>query len=100
VLVSSDFPNEIKPFTGAPGSSNRTLECPLSLMADSYKGTHLRMYPDNTGEMRVYGTFRQSYDKDKDDHRVVVYGIKYYIHQFVSRFIDGKDIKAGKAFLS
>jgi nicotinic acid phosphoribosyltransferase len=55
------------------------------------------MYPD-AQEMRVYGTFRQKYPGITDD-RIVVYGIKHYISQFISRKITDQDIQAGSDFL-
>ena len=91
------FTTELYDVTGTQ-DGNRTLECPLSLMADSYKGTHLLMYPE-AKEMSVYGTFRTPYAGMADD-RIVVYGIKYYIKEFVSRRIGDKDIASGRAFLS
>lgn len=66
-------------------------------MADSYKGTHLLMYPE-AQEMRVYGTFRKKYT-GMGDERIIVYGIKYYISQFISRTITEQDIKAGRDFM-
>jgi nicotinic acid phosphoribosyltransferase len=84
----------------APGSVNnaRKLECPLSIMTDSYKSTHLLMY-NEAKEMRAYGTFRQSYEKSKDD-RIVFYGIKYYIRNFILRTMDKSDIDASRKFLN
>lgn len=97
LATATPFTNELARFDMGPGTSNRSLECPLSVMADSYKGTHLLMYPD-TEEMRVYGTFRSKFEKH-DDQRIVVYGIKHYISQFISRTIDDSDIEAGRAFM-
>ena len=91
------FTGETEQFQKGANSSRRTLECPLSVMADSYKGTHLLMYPD-AQEMRVYGTFRKQYP-GMGDHRIVVYGIKYYISQFISRYISEQDVEAGRAFM-
>lgn len=97
LATTTPFTNELARFDMGPDKSNRSLECPLSVMADSYKGTHLLMYPD-TQEMRVYGTFRSKFEKH-DDQRIVVYGIKHYISQFISRTIDNSDIEAGRAFM-
>jgi len=97
---SGPFNDEMKSFNAGEGTANRTLECPLSVMADSYKGTHLKMYPDNTTQMRVYGAFRQRYPgMAKDDERIVVYGIKHYINQFISRYITSADVVAGQKFI-
>ena len=98
-IRNNEFPDETHAFTKGPGSSNRTLECPLSVMADSYKGTHILMYPE-TAEMRVYGTFRQKFKKEDVDDRIVVYGIKHYINQFISRTIEDEDIAAGRKFIA
>jgi nicotinamide phosphoribosyltransferase len=91
------YTNELESFNLGPDKSTRRLECPLSVMADSYKGTHLLMYPE-TEEMRAYGTFRSKFEKH-DDQRIVVYGIKHYINQFISRTIDNSDVEAGRAFM-
>ena len=99
-VVDHDTSGEYK-FTGqlAPGTTEgaRRLECPLSIMTDTYKSAHLLMY-EKAMEMRAYGSFRQSYEKTKDN-RIVFYGIKYYIRNFILRVMDKSDIDASRKFL-
>ena len=94
---------EIPTFDYQLGAGNtdkaRRLECPLSLMTDSYKATHLKMFEDSE-EMRAYGSFRKAFPNMNDDDRIVVYGIKYYIRNFILRAISDQDIEASRKFLA
>ena len=102
---------------------SRTLECPLLVMADSYKAGHYKMYP-KAQKMFAYGECRKSMglemgldtqrvlyteidetgaEKTKEkteavDDRIVVYGMRYIIEQIVSRVITEKDIKCAEDF--
>jgi nicotinic acid phosphoribosyltransferase len=77
-------------------TGKRSLECPLLVMADSYKAAHFKMYP-KAQVMVAYGEFRKAMD-GMDDDRIVVYGIRHYIEQLINRLIDGTDIDAAIAF--
>ncbi|KAI8058459.1 nicotinate phosphoribosyltransferase family-domain-containing protein [Syncephalis plumigaleata] len=55
---------------------------PLAVLTDSYKATHPFLYPD-AAQMTAYGEFRCSYNNDKEDHRIVFYGIRHIIEQLV-----------------
>ncbi|KAI9014991.1 nicotinate phosphoribosyltransferase family-domain-containing protein [Gaertneriomyces semiglobifer] len=59
------------------------LGIPLPLLTDSYKTSHYRLYPE-AKKMVAYGEFRASYDKDAVDHRLVVYGMRYIIENYVA----------------
>ena len=148
------YPGELLPGT-------RTLECPLTVMADSYKAGHHLMYPDAV-EMSAYGEFRKPFQVFKDkidsdlvtrikeqlktdainglkvtnngtspnlsaeslkevetnvnaaidktmngfaqsedlinDSRIVFYGLRYYIQQFLTRGITEEDIRRSEKF--
>jgi nicotinamide phosphoribosyltransferase len=148
------YPGELLPGT-------RTLECPLTAMADSYKAGHHLMYPDAV-EMSAYGEFRKPFQVFKDkidpglverlkeqlkkdaangmktsrnisslqtdsvkeieqtvnsaidktmnefsrstdlinDSRIVFYGLRYYIQQFLTRGITEEDIRRSEKFYS
>jgi nicotinic acid phosphoribosyltransferase len=75
----------------------RRKECPVSVMTDSYKSTHLLMYP-KVDEMRAYGEFRKPFP-DMGDDRIVVYGIRYYIDNFIKHVISDSDISQARTFL-
>lgn len=55
---------------------------PLALLTDSYKTTHVYLYPD-CNKMTAYGEFRSSYNKDKEDTRLVFFGIRYIIENYI-----------------
>jgi len=105
----------------------RTLECPLTVMADSYKAGHFKMYPPAKA-MSAYGEFRKPFEfkqvvglepaesdgpismvngknkvKQKEidlihDSRIIFYGLRYYIEQFLSKRITEDDIKRAEKF--
>jgi nicotinamide phosphoribosyltransferase len=91
----STFQHELIP--GAMFEARRK-ECPMTVMTDSYKSTHFLMYPD-AKEMRAYGEFRKKFDGIEDE-RLVVYGTKYYIENFISHPLDASDTLAARNFLS
>jgi len=103
----------------------RRLECPLTVMADSYKAGHFKMYPA-AKVMSAYGEFRKPFEfkrvvgvendavalvngkkvvklKTEDlikDNRIVFYGLRYFIEQFLSKRITEEDIKRAEKFYS
>jgi len=89
------FRNQLIP--GAKYEARRK-ECPMTVMTDSYKSTHFLMYP-NASEMRAYGEFRKSFD-GMSDPRLVVYGTKYYIENFINQPIHESDVSAARDFLT
>ncbi len=52
----------------------RTLECPMSVMSDSYKAGHFLMYPA-AKSMTAYGEFREPMKGMNDNRMVVRYDI-------------------------
>ena len=52
------------------------MSVPLAVLTDSYKATHFQMYPD-AKKMVAYGEFRTSFANNKDDSRLLFYGIRY-----------------------
>eukprot|EP00285_Hemiselmis_virescens_P010692 CAMPEP_0173389334 /NCGR_PEP_ID=MMETSP1356-20130122/11438_1 /TAXON_ID=77927 ORGANISM="Hemiselmis virescens, Strain PCC157" /NCGR_SAMPLE_ID=MMETSP1356 /ASSEMBLY_ACC=CAM_ASM_000847 /LENGTH=553 /DNA_ID=CAMNT_0014346461 /DNA_START=38 /DNA_END=1699 /DNA_ORIENTATION=- len=74
----------------------RTLEAPMSVMADSYKAGHYLMYPD-CESMSAYGEFRSPFP-ERGDNRFVFYGIRHYIDNFVGRKWTRADVDAAEAF--
>ncbi|PVU88375.1 hypothetical protein BB559_005596 [Furculomyces boomerangus] len=72
---------------------------PLPMMADAYKMSHFPLYPESS-EMSAYGEFRTSYEKDAEDHRIVFYGIRYIIQNYVSKKWTMQDIEKTEIFLN
>ena len=57
---------------------------PLVLLTDSYKASHFRLYPE-ARKMVAYGEFRQSFEKDPEDSRILFYGLRYLIENYVAK---------------
>lgn len=70
---------------------------PISVLADSYKASHFAMYPD-ASRMVAYGEFRRGYDGDKEDTRLVFYGIRYIVENFLNYRWTQKDVDQASAF--
>ena len=117
--VQSKYPAELL-------SRSRSLECPLTVMADSYKAGHFKMYPAAKA-MSAYGEFRKPFEHhnpvppffehafDEEgrpdgvkpvtkeiirDDRILFYGLRHYIEQFISRAISEDDITRSEKFYS
>lgn len=65
-------------------------------MSDSYKAGHFLMYPA-AKSMVAYGEFREPM-KGMNDNRLVFYGIRHYIDNFVSRKWTMAEVDAADAF--
>ena len=50
--------------------------------------------------MTAYGEFRSSFDKDPDDHRIVAYGIRYLIENYVAIPWTEEDLNKAEDFFS
>lgn len=48
---------------------------PIAVLTDSYKATHFMQYPA-CKRMVAYGEFRAPYNNNKEDSRLVSYGIR------------------------
>jgi nicotinamide phosphoribosyltransferase len=80
------------------------LPIPISVLTDSYKNSHGFQYPSGDDgtvtEMVAYGEFRGSFNKDEKDQRIVFYGIRYAIENFVSVQWTMEDVENMANFLS
>ncbi|RUS22413.1 Quinolinate phosphoribosyl transferase [Endogone sp. FLAS-F59071] len=72
---------------------------PFLLLTDSYKATHAFLYPD-TEKMVAYGEFRAGYDGDKTDTRLVFYGIRYIIENYVAKQWTVEDVELADKFFA
>lgn len=72
---------------------------PISILTDSYKTTHYLQYP-NSRKMVAYAEFRNGFDKDVQDTRLVFYGIRYLLEAFIARQWTQKDVDNAAAFFS
>lgn len=79
-----------------PGT--RSMECPIFMLADSYKAGHFAMYPD-AELMTAYGEFRKGMD-GVNDNRIVVYGIRHIIENFIARQWTLEDVRAAENFFN
>lgn len=50
--------------------------------------------------MVAYGEFRQSFNKDPHDHRIVFYGLRYIIEQYVARRWTREDLDKTACFFA
>ncbi|KAJ1965851.1 hypothetical protein GGI12_000480 [Dipsacomyces acuminosporus] len=72
---------------------------PLPLLTDSYKASHFALYPE-AKQASAYAEFRQGFDKDTEDERIVFYGMRYIIEEYVSRRWRKEDVDLAEAFFS
>ncbi|KAJ2806403.1 hypothetical protein H4R21_000879 [Coemansia helicoidea] len=72
---------------------------PLPLLTDSYKASHYALYPA-AQEAVAYVEFRHGFDKDDGDQRMVFYGLRYVIEEYVSRQWREQDVEQAAAFFS
>ncbi|RUP47021.1 nicotinate phosphoribosyltransferase family-domain-containing protein [Jimgerdemannia flammicorona] len=72
---------------------------PLFLLTDSYKATHAFLYPD-AEKMVAYGEFRTGYDGDKVDTRLVFYGIRYILENYVAKQWSIEDVELADQFFA
>ncbi|KAJ3322131.1 hypothetical protein HDV06_003582 [Boothiomyces sp. JEL0866] len=70
---------------------------PLPLLTDSYKTTHFYLYPD-AKKMVAYGEFRKPYEKDNHDQRLVFYGIRYIIENYIAKKYTAEDVEQAASF--
>ena len=73
------------------------LPLPVGILTDSYKASHFLQYPEAT-RMVAYGEFRKGYDGDTDDQRIVWYGIRYIVEQFIERRWTVEDVELADKF--
>ncbi|KAG0265950.1 hypothetical protein DFQ27_000258 [Actinomortierella ambigua] len=70
---------------------------PLAVLTDSYKITHPFIYPE-AQRMVAYGEFRQGYDKDTADTRLVFYGIRYIVENYIAKKWTMEQVKQASVF--
>ncbi|ORY47722.1 NAPRTase-domain-containing protein [Rhizoclosmatium globosum] len=57
---------------------------PKFILTDSYKTTHPFLYPD-AKKMVAYSEFRSAYGKDTQDQRIVLYGVRYIVQNYLEK---------------
>lgn len=57
---------------------------PIGVLTDSYKASHYVMYPE-ANKMVAYGEFRAPFAGQTEDERLVFYGIRYIVENYLSR---------------
>ncbi|KAI9502490.1 hypothetical protein GGI25_002669 [Coemansia spiralis] len=72
---------------------------PLPLLTDSYKASHFALYPE-AQETTAYAEFRHGFDKDSKDERMVFYGIRHVLENYINRQWAMKDVELAEAFFS
>ncbi|KAF9278416.1 hypothetical protein BGZ68_008588 [Mortierella alpina] len=75
------------------------LNIPFAVLTDSYKITHPFIYP-RAQKMVAYGEMRQAYDKDPNDNRIVFYGIRYLIENYIAKKWSLQDVAQAEVFFS
>eukprot|EP01097_Dermamoeba_algensis_P010534 TRINITY_DN7848_c0_g1_i1.p1 TRINITY_DN7848_c0_g1~~TRINITY_DN7848_c0_g1_i1.p1 ORF type:complete len:466 (-),score=114.93 TRINITY_DN7848_c0_g1_i1:249-1646(-) len=79
----------------APFSFNNGV--PISLLTDSYKAAHFAQYPAAT-KMVAYGEFRKAFNGDKHDNRLVFYGIRYIVENYLKKKWTEEDVEKAELF--
>ncbi|KAK9816981.1 hypothetical protein WJX72_007792 [[Myrmecia] bisecta] len=72
-------------------------QVPISVLTDSYKASHFLSYPE-AQKMVAYGEFRSGYSKDTADTRLICYGIRYLLENFITRQWTLLDIERADSF--
>ncbi|KAG0338438.1 hypothetical protein BG004_007220 [Podila humilis] len=72
-------------------------QIPLAVLTDSYKTTHPFIYP-KARLMVAYGEMRQAYDKDPNDQRIVFYGIRYIVENYIAKQWTAHDVEKADHF--
>ncbi|KAF9421510.1 hypothetical protein BGZ94_008806 [Podila epigama] len=74
-------------------------QIPLAVLTDSYKTTHPFIYP-KAQRMVAYGEMRQAYDKDPNDNRIVFYGIRYIVENYIAKKWTQEDVERADHFFT
>lgn len=76
------------------------IKIPFLLDTDSYKTGHSLMYPDNISSMTAYFTCRGPLpESNKEDDRIVFFGMRYMYENVLSRKITMQDIEDADQYL-
>jgi len=70
---------------------------PISILTDSYKAAHFAQYPE-AKLMVAYGEFRKPYEGLEDDHRLVWFGIRYIVENYLYRKWTKDDVEKAEKF--
>lgn len=70
---------------------------PISVLTDSYKATHFLQYPE-AQKMVCYGEFRCGYNKDTSDTRLVSYGMRYLVENYINKPWSMEDVAKADLF--
>jgi nicotinic acid phosphoribosyltransferase len=71
---------------------------PISILTDSYKAGHFEQYPD-AQEMVAYGEFRKPF-AGMEDERIVFYGIRYIVDNYLNHKWTLEDVECAAKFYS
>lgn len=74
------------------------INLPIAILTDSYKLSHPDAYPE-AKEMVAYGEFRKPYP-GMNDERIVFYGIRYVIENYLEKQWTVKDVEDAELFFS
>jgi nicotinic acid phosphoribosyltransferase len=72
---------------------------PLPVLTDTYKISHPFQYPDSK-KMVAYSELRCGYNKDKEDTRILFYGIGYILEHYVNKKWSMDDIEKSEQFFA
>ncbi|KAG5459593.1 MAG: hypothetical protein BJ554DRAFT_8465 [Olpidium bornovanus] len=72
---------------------------PLFMYTDSYKISHCAVYPE-ASKMVAYAECRSGYDGDKEDTRILFYGIRHVIENYVAVQWTIEDVEKAEAFFT
>ncbi|KAJ1929636.1 hypothetical protein IWQ60_001013 [Tieghemiomyces parasiticus] len=61
----------------------RNLAIPPPILTDSYKLAHAELYPP-AEKMTAYAECRHAFDKDPEDHRILFYGMRYIVGNYLN----------------
>ncbi|CAG8512128.1 4381_t:CDS:10 [Cetraspora pellucida] len=73
------------------------LGIPTAVLTDSYKPTHAFLFPEAIKSV-AYGEFRSGYNGDKEDTRILFYGIRYIIENYISVKWTLQDVELAEKF--
>ena len=74
------------------------INLPIAILTDSYKAGHFSQYPD-AREMVAYGEFRKAHP-DSNDDRIVYYGIRYIVENYLEKRWTVQDVEQAALFYS
>jgi nicotinic acid phosphoribosyltransferase len=72
------------------------INLPIAVLTDSYKLSHPFCYPESN-EMVAYGEFRIPY-KGMEDERIVFYGIRYIVENYLNKKWTKEDVEKASIF--